>query len=133
MPSGSALELLSIILFSAPTLNVVEARYRCAKSLTWIALCLPATTPVSDPCPLTHPSRLYPFTKPFGDWRIDLTVADNRGLTAVHSAYVYVSDGGPGEYTNLPECRCIPFHCIEDKLGRILGDLAEIGSDLAEV
>ena len=79
---------------------------------------------------LAHLSVLYGFIsllRHLVDWRIDLTVADISGLTALHCAYLkedresirILLRGGASS-------------SIEDKLGRIPRSLAPEGSELAD-
>ena len=79
---------------------------------------------------LAHLSVLYGFIsllRHLVEWKIDLTVADISGLTALHCAYLkedresirILLRGGASPY-------------IEDKLGRLPNDMAPEGSELAD-
>ena len=79
---------------------------------------------------LAHISVLYDFMsllRHLVEWRIDLTVADIKGLTALHYAY---------EKEDRESIRILlrggASTAIEDKLGRFPRDLAPKGSYLAD-
>ena len=61
------------------------------------------------------------------EWKIDLTVADVNGLTALHCAYL----AGDQESIQIL-LRAGASLYVEDKLGRLPRDLAPAGSDLEE-
>ena len=79
---------------------------------------------------LAHISILYGYIsllRHLVEWRIDLTVADISGLTALHCAYLKEDRES---IRILRSAGASPY--IEDKLGRLPRDLAPEGSDLAE-
>jgi len=79
---------------------------------------------------LAHLSILYGYIsllRHLVEWRIDLTVADISGLTALHCAYLKEDR----ESIRILRSAGAPPY-IEDKLGRLPRDLAPEGSDLAE-
>ena len=79
---------------------------------------------------LAHLSVLFgyiPLLNHLVDWRIDLTIADISGLTALH--YAYLKEDRESIQILL-SAGASPS--IEDKLGRVPRDLAPVGSDLVE-
>ena len=79
---------------------------------------------------LAHLSVLFGYISLLNhlvEWRIDLTIADISGLTALHCAYLKEDRES---IRILQSAGASPS--IEDKLGRLPRDLAPEGSDLVE-
>ena len=79
---------------------------------------------------LAHLSVLFGYIfllRHLVDWRIDLTIADISGLTALHCAYLKEDRKS---IRILLSAGASPS--VEDKLGRVPRDLAPVGSILAE-
>ena len=77
---------------------------------------------------LAHLSVLFGYIsllKHLVDWRIDLTIADISGLTALHCAYLKEDQES---IRILLSAGASPS--VKDKLGRVPRDLAPVGSDL---